>query len=527
MDKIILSPFRRDKEPLSPVKPYNLKKSHDFITMVHEKSTTTNDSYSLLTEKKLKNNISIVTDNSSVRSSKFITLSNNRHNRLAPIYKNNLEKLPEKSTPQLLTEADALVKERRKNDGFIPTRLTKNSVINKSKEINLKNYIIRRIKENRENIKNNEQKLIEQFKIQQNNYEKNYRNYLNVVDENIKKQKEEEKELNILKNDFDKKENLLLREKNENKSLEEKLKRLMSSILTYKKYGIFVHKIFGSNKFKYGALNEFGGKDYYKMMQDFINIYDHYNGTDVKEENDFLDMLLFQGEEALFRKFKNMENKVINELDKKNSLEEEIRNEKADNKNEINVLSNRKKDTEKDNALINLNKKHQMALSIDFKDNDIEEIKQYMKYITELGEAVGLLNPPNVETTKLSECLYFCKNTLDELEKKEMFVNNSINYIENIYNMGDNDEKYLIEYIINDRKKYNKKMKLAEIRKIQEEKIILTNQKIIDRANKIYVKGRKVIKDYPINQNKKKKIKIAPKGNNEDLEYLYYSSDEN
>jgi hypothetical protein len=350
---------------------------------------------------------------------------------------------------------------------------------------------------------------------------------LNVVDENIKKQKEEEKELNILKSDFEKKENLLLREKNENKNLEEKLKRLMSSILIYKKYGVFVHKVFGTNKFKYGELKEFDGKDYYKIMKEFIDIYDHYNGTDVKEENDFMDMLLFQGEEALFRQFKNMENRVINVLEKKNSLDEEIKNEKDDNRNEIKALSNRKKDTEKENVLINLNKINQKALIVDFKDNDIEEIKQYMKYITELGEAVGLLNPPNVETTKLSECLYFCKNTLDELEKKEMFVNNSINYIENIYNMGDNDEKYLIEYIINDRKKYNKKMKLAEIRKIQEAKIIQTNQKIIDRANKIYVKGRKVIKDYPINQNKKKKIKIAPKGNNEDLEYLYYSSDEN
>ena len=527
MDRIILSPFRRDKEPLSPVKPYNLKKSQDFITMVHEKSTTTNDSYSMLTEKKLKNNISIVTDNSSIKSSKFITLSNNRHKRLAPISKNNLEKLPEKSTPQLLTEADALVKERRKNDGFIPTRLTKNSVINKSKEINLKNYIIRRIKENRENIKNNEQKLIEQFKIQQNNYEKNYRNYLNVVDDNIKKQKEEEKELNILKYDLEKKENLLLKEKNENKNLEERLKKLISSILIYKKYGIFVHKVFNSNKFKYGELKEFDGKDYYKMMQDFINIYDHFNGTDVKEENDFMDMLLFQGEEALFRNFKNMENRVINVLEKKNSLDEEIRNEKNDNRNEINALSTRKKDTEKDNVLINLNKIQQKALIVDFKDNDIEEIKQYMKYITELGEAVGLLNPPNVDTTKLSECLYFCKDTLDELEKKEMYVNNSINYIENIYDMGDNDEKYIIDYIINDRKKYNKKVKLAEIRKIQEEKIIQTNKKIIDRANKIYVKGRKVIKDYPINQNKKKKIKVASKDDNEDLEYLYYSSDEN
>lgn len=522
----IISPFNRDREPLSPIKPINLKKSHDFITMVNEKSITTNDSYSMLTEKKLKNNISIVTDNSSIRSSKFITLSNNRHKRLAPINKNNFEKLPEKSTPQLLTEADALVKERRKHDGFIPTRLTKNAAINKSKEINLKNYIIRRIKEKRENIKNNEQMIIEQFKIQQNNYEKNYKNYLNVVDENIKKQKEEEKELNILKYDLEKKENMLLREKNENKNLEEKLKRLISSIIIYKKYGNFVHKVFGNNKFKYGHLREFDGKDYYKMMQDFIDIYDHYNGNDVKEENDFMDMLLFQGDDSLFRRFKNMEDRVINVLEKKNSLDEEIRNEKDDNRNEINALSTRKKDTEKDNALINLNKKYQKALAIDYKDDDIEEIKQYMKYIAELGQAIGLLNPPNVDTTKLSECLYFCKDTLDELEKKEMFVNNSINYIENIYNMGDNDEKFLIDYIINDRKKYNKKVKLAEIRKIQEEKIIQTNKKIIDRANKIYVKGRKVIKDYPINQ-RKNKIKIVTKDNNEDLEYLYYSSDEN
>jgi len=301
----------------------------------------------------------------------------------------------------------------------------------------------------------------------------------------------------------------------------------MSSMLIYKKYGIFVHKVFGSNKFKYGNLKEFDGKDYYKMMQDFIYIYEHFNGADVKEENDFLDMLLFQGEDALFRKFKNMEDRVINVLGKKNSLDEEIRKENNDNRNEINVLSNRKKDTEKDNVLINLNKIHQKALAVDFKDNDIEEIKQYMKYITELGETVGLLNPPNVETTQISECLYFCKDTLNELEKKEMYIINSINYIENIYNTGDNDEKYLIDYIINDRKKYNKKVKLEEIRKIQEKKMIEINKKIIDRANKVYVKGRKVIKDYPINTNKKKKIKIAPKDENEDLEYLYYSSDEN
>jgi hypothetical protein len=101
--------------------------------------------------------------------------------------------------------------------------------------------------------------------------------------------------------------------------LEEKLKRLMSSILIYKKYGVFVHKVFGTNKFKYGELKEFDGKDYYKIMKEFIDIYDHYNGTDVKEENDFMDMLLFQGEEALFRQFKNMENRVINVLEKKNT----------------------------------------------------------------------------------------------------------------------------------------------------------------------------------------------------------------
>ena len=44
---------------------------------------------------------------------------------------------------------------------------------------------------------------------------------------------------------------------------------------------------------------------------------------------------------------------------------------------------------------------------------------------------------------------------------------------------------------------------------------------------KIIIKGRKVIQDFPLIKNNKKKKKVTIKKTNDDYEYLYYSSDEN
>ena len=526
MEKIY-SPFYKDKYFESPIRPVNLKRSQDFLTINKEKSITTNDSYSMLTEKKLKNNISVITnDNISIKSSKFITLCNKHGKKLPLLHPNSIRKLPKISTQQILTEADYLVKERRKHEGLMPNYLSSSIAIKKSKDINLKNYIINRIKEKREEIENNQKKRVEQLKVKQSIYEKNYRNYLNTVEENQKKQKEEEKELNILKYNLGKKEKILIREKNENKKLEEDLKKIIKLIMTYKKYGSFVNKVFGHN-FIYDEINDFDGKDYYKLMYEFIDIYEKNKKFNSINEKDFMDMLLFQGEDILFLQYKLRQDKIIKILDKKNILDEEIKNENIDNKNEIKILSKLKNEREIDNLKIDRNKKEQNLLLNDFKEYDISETKKYMKYIIELGETLGLDNIPNVDTTNISDCVYFCKNTLNELEKKEIYINKSIEMIDNIFKSGDNDEKYLISYIINDRKKYNKKIKQEEIKKNQEDARVRINLEIIDRANKIFVKGRKIAQDYPLFKNKKKKIKENLKDKENEYEYLYYSSDEN
>ena len=526
MEKIY-SPFYKDKSFKSPIRLVNLKRNQDFLTINNEKSITTNDSYSMLTEKKLKNNISVITsDNNSIKSSKFITLCNNNRNHHSVLHPNSITKLPKISSGQLLTEADYLVKERRKHEGLLPSHISRSIALKKSKDINLKNYIINCIKEKREDIHNNEKKIVEQLKVKQRIYEKNYRNYLNSVEENQKKQKEEEKELNIIKYNLGKKEKILIKEKNENKKMEEYLKKMIKIIMTYKKYGSFVNKVFG-HKFIFDEIKDSDEKDYYKLMHEFIDIYDKNNNLNNNDEKDFMDILLFQEEDILYNQFKQRQDKIINELDKKNLLEEEIRNENIDNKNEIKILSKSKNEREIDNLKINRNKKEQSLLIYDFKEYDLDETKQYMKYIIELGEAMGVGNIPDVDSTNISENLYYCKDTLDELEQKEIFINKCINMIDNIYKCGDNDEKYLISYIINDRKKYNKNLKQEEIKKSQEEARAKINLKIIDRANKIFVKGRKIAQDYPLFKNKKKKIKENSKDKENEYEYLYYSSDEN
>ena len=101
--------------------------------------------------------------------------------------------------------------------------------------------------------------------------------------------------------------------------------------------------------------------------------------------------------------------------------------------------------------------------SLDEYDN--EDTKACLKYIMEFWEI--LLENKNKKTKKsknmeiMEEQLFYCDETLKELEKKEIIINKYINEIDNIFKYGKKDDKDLIEKIINDKKKYNiKKNKL-------------------------------------------------------------------
>ena len=163
-----------------------------------------------------------------------------------------------------------------------------------------------------------------------------------------------------------------------------------------------------------------------------------------------------------------------------------------------------------------------------FNTVDIEETKKYLCYILELGEEIGVKNKPNQNRLKIiGDCLYYCKDTLTALEKKEHLVNNYINEIQDIFVNGSEEDKCLIEEMISERKKINKKNKQAEIKKMQKEIENAKNLKAIDRANRIVIKERKVAVNFPLIKSQKMKRKVVKKNKGEDTEVLYYSSDSN
>lgn len=491
--------------------------------MTSEKSITTNESYNLSTERNQTNS-----NLNSIISPRFITIINNKDsNQIKRRIPNSISKLPKISRKKIISDADYLVKERKKHEDCMPSHLPVNISIQKSNEINMKNYLIRKIKEKRAEIMHNEKKIIQQFKIRQKEFDKQYKTFLNTAEESQKSRKEEDDELNMIKMEIIEKEKILRDLKIENKKFEDSLKRMINSIIAYKKYGSFIHKIF-EQKFIYDDLDDIHGKDYYKIMQKFIEVYEN-NQKDLsasKKEEEFLDNLLFQGEEQFFWQYKNIEESLRSQMETRNDIFNELINLSIKNKNEIDELNAKKNENEKDKIINDQNRIIQTRMMDNIKNYGAEDSKTYLAYIIELGESIGEIKHKGINIESIGENLLYCNETMELLEEKEHYINKYINEIENVFNNGNSEDVMLIEKIINDRKKYNKVQKLFEAKQIQEEIRMKKNLKTIN-TNRVVIKGRKVIQDFPLIRGQKKKKKITVKKDNEELDYLYYSSDEN
>jgi hypothetical protein len=354
--------------------------------MTSEKSITTNESYNLSTERNQTNS-----NLNSIVNPRFITIINNKiSNEIKRRIPNSISKLPKISRKKVISDADYLVKERKKHEDCMPSHLPVNVSIQKSNEINMKNYLIRKIKEKRAEIMHNEKKIIEQLKIRQKEFDKQYKTFLNTAEENQKSRKEEDDQLIMLKMENNEKEKILRDLKVENKKLEDNLKRMINSILTYKKYGSFIHKIF-QQKFIYDDLDDIHGKDYYKIMQKFIETYENKQKdlSVAKKEDEFLDNLLFQGEEQFYWQYHNIEENLRNQMEIRNDIFNNITNLSIKNKNEISELKAKKNENEKDKKKFDENRIIQTRMMDQNKGFDIEDSKTYLAYIIELGESIG------------------------------------------------------------------------------------------------------------------------------------------
>jgi hypothetical protein len=240
-------------------------------------------------------------------------------------------------------------------------------------------------------------------------------------------------------------------------------------------------------------------------------------------------------DELLMDKFIYLENKVVKILKEKEELEQEKLTTDKNYKNILDHLRIRKNDCEKE---LNKYQKEKREINNTMNDytkfdcNNISEAQEYLDYIIDLGNEVGIdmkkIKSKINNQNQIIESTHICKETLNLLEQKELLVNSNIKYIENIIKYGDEQDKGIIESQIYERKRFIKKGKQAKLREMQEREERNKALKAIEKARKIVFEGRKVFPDIPLFKHKNKNKKYLDEKNieEENYEYLKYSSEE-
>ena len=426
---------------------------------------------------------------------------------------------PNKESIKIMNNADKILKDRE-NNHIMMNHLVKSVFIKKSNELNLENYKIKLLIKKRNEINDKLINIKNTIKTSEKIYEKDYKRFIDFVESNNESQKEQELILNKIKKITYETENEYNKENTKNKKLQNDVENIIKQILVLKNYGSFIHKVFKSD-FLLDKIPKVEGKNYIKISDNIIELFEKEEKKNENNEENFNKIL--ESENLLMEQFNEYEENLVNMIDEKENLNSEIINIKFGEKDKIIKLKNKKE--ELDNRLQSL---------IDDKNKLIKTMKEYispeymdtiLNYILEFAELLDLNISKVLYKEKTSEkYIPISTQISDVIKQKEIIINENIEQIENIINSKNEEDKLLIEEIISERKKAIKKQKLDEIIKQKNEALKIKNMKAIERAQRIVIKGRKVL-DYPIIKTKKRKKLVIAESNEDD--YIYYSSDEN
>ena len=504
----------------------------NYLSIMNSKSLTTNDSATAFTSP--FNTIAINTHRAKMLSKKpFLKSKSNSKYSSLNIFTgynktgNNNIFLPKiNSFPyntQLFNNADKIVKDRKKQYMGHALRQTKSSILEKSKEICLNNYLITQLRDKRDEINNKQLQIFSQLNNSEKRFEIDYKNFIDFVEEINKKEKEEEFNLNNLKNISKNVELKLIEEMNKNKNLESKIESLVKQIIVLQIYGSFLHKVF-YKPFIFDELKKenLKGKKYLSIANKILSLY---------EENKEDDSDIISDVEAIMDKYEYFEEKVVNIIKEKEELEQDVKETNNNYKCVLDQLKERKKDLEKENIKLKNEKKEINNISkeyVNYDRNKTNNLEYYLENINELGKMLGINSnkyAKNTKSNEILECSVICEQILKFLGEKENLINENINIIENIINNGEQKDKEIIENLIYERKKYNKKEKQLFLLNIQKNEEHDRKLKAVEKAKRIVIKGRKVFPDIKIIKKKNIKIKVEKNIEYEDFEYLNYSSD--
>ena len=396
-----------------------------------------------------------------------------------------------KEQDNLISNADNILRQRTSKIGSLISFDKKNHrrmALGIAKGISQKNYTINLLKEQRTKI-NEKEILIEQaVKDFSEQYENDYRKFIEFVANEKRKQQLEDEVVNNIKEKMEKKKLDLDEENLMNKRLEETLDRKIREIFTLISYGSFINSIFNKT-FSFDGIEEGDPhrRNIERIANDLINIYETKNKYEAipKELNDIQD---------LSKSYDIYEDKILMELRNKDIAKKEIEKQRKSYKKELEQIKLSLLVYENDFKNIKKEKNIVISEMKNFKLSQNEILEMILTCTIELGKEIGTDFPiPNsMDKENLIDFQIYAKKTLDVLKNQEVLINNLICKIENTIEYGNIDEKILMDKCIGEQKKVNKKEKQLKMKMMKEELKYQRNQKAIKRMNKVVVGGRKV-----------------------------------
>lgn len=499
------------------IKNYMLKRNSEYS--LNNASSTTNASII----KSSANNSALI-PHKNHRILKKIKLNNKYNSQRSINSKSQIIYPPNtnKRTIEILENADQIMKERLKFNGIRGKNLLRSIALKVTKELCCKNHTIKLLKEKRTEINTKEFLINHALREFEGQYEMDHKNFINFVEEVKNRQRKDEEAILELRQIREKTENLLEKEKSLNKKLDETLERKIKEFYVVKGYASFINNIL-EKKFLYDGMPEIKTRE--KNHEEIANlIFDIYENEDKynqlpKELND---------SEILMKKYVLLEDRIITLISNKEYLDKERENIQKNYENELEQLKSTIVVYENDLKYLNQEKRNICLEMKNFKIHEDDNLDNYLDYINELGKEIGtkLESPKKIDKRYLNQFVSYSKKTLEILGNKESEINTNILEIENVLNYGEPDNKEIMKKLILKKKNINKKEKQLELKQLQEKIKEIENKKIFERANKVVVKGRKIIFDYPIiNKDKLKIKKIIKRDENDNLDYQYSNTD--
>ena len=427
-----------------------------------------------------------------------------------------------------LKNADDIMKERHKmnlGSGFGYNDKKIDKILQKSREICLNNFMITQIRNKRTEINAKQFFVDRALKNSELQYENDYRAFIDFVEDIKKKEKKEEEILNKMKNKKDKTESRLNDELIIHKKLIEKCDIIIKTIVLFKSYGSFVHKVFHT-PFIFDELAEskLNYKNDIHLKDKIIAVYEKSKSLPESYEEEINNILNYN--ESLMQQYSQYEEKLVVMLEDKNYINKEIAYMKMNSEREIAQLKKRLNEAENEYKKLTFEKKSILSSMKEYQINTLSEIDELGGYILELGIHGGVDPPRHGLKENMTDFLSYCKDIINFLGEREKMVNNYIEEIDEIIKSGNDKDKSIIDKLIFERKKLIKKEKQQKLKTEQDNFEKKKKAKAIERAKRIVIKGRKIYNNIAEWKRLHKDVKIKEQVDDDDTQNLFYSSDD-